>query len=239
MSFEFLERAIARQFQAFPTEPRGAVQGCACCTTSAQLDALVRVPRESLSAKELDVYAFKAMTTVGNADDFRYFWPRLAELAISDALSTDREVLFGKPLYGRHSSWPQSEQDALRLLAAALSERFAVETPDEFDIDSWLCAIARLIETIGDLAPFLAPLTRSTEAARENLLVLVDRNWQSIDERERPSNAFWDDAPHGAASFVAWFRHRPEVRAARVLLDQNDAEQYASAPRRTSSPSSS
>lgn len=239
MTFEFLVRAIANQYAVFPSQRPQIVEGCACCTTPQQLEALVRAPRETLTEKDLDFYAFKAMTTIGTADDFRYFWPRLVELAVADSLTTDREVLFGKPLYGNHRTWPQPEQAALLTLANALSARFAVEALDEDVVDSWLCAVGRLTETLTDFRPFLEPFTQSTDAARANLLILTERNWEDIDTHDRPANAFWSDAPNAAATFVAWFREHPQVHGARTALDQRDHELYGAAPTRSSGSSSS
>jgi hypothetical protein len=109
--FKPLREAIAAQYLAFAAARPDDVRGCACCTTSQQLAAIVSAPREVLGAAELDFYARKAMTTVGTVADFRYYWPRLAELALTDEILTDTEVLFGKPLYGAHYTWPKAEQD--------------------------------------------------------------------------------------------------------------------------------
>src|SRR5262245_36945958 len=95
-----LEEAIERQYQAFATRAPSAVHGCPCCTTPEELEVLVRTPLRELTPAQLDRYAFKAVTTVGDAADLRYFWPRLAELAARGELATDLEVVFSKPRHG-------------------------------------------------------------------------------------------------------------------------------------------
>ncbi|HEY7236313.1 MAG TPA: hypothetical protein VH539_19285, partial [Gemmatimonadaceae bacterium] len=122
MQFEPLLRAIAQQYEAFTSPQPRNVEGCECCTTSRELAALLAVPRERLSAAALDFYARKALTTVGGQSEFRYFWPRIAELAIAGDLLTDREVVFGKPHYGEDQTWPTVEKTALVDLARALGQ---------------------------------------------------------------------------------------------------------------------
>lgn len=233
-----IRQAVERQYAAFPHRVPQRVEGCECCTTPAQCDALIHSSREDLAATDLDFYAFKAITTVGTVDDFRYFWPRLVELAIDDSLITDREVLFGKPLYGHHDTWPPAERAAMLALAEALSARFAEEAIDEDAVDSWLCAIGRLTETLTDFRPFLASFTQPTDAAWTNLLVLTDRNWEAVERRNRPASAFWNDAPTAAATFLTWFRAHPQIQAARAALDQRDRELYGAEPTRGSNSSS-
>ena len=58
-----------------------------------------------LTDTDLKKYAFKALTTWGNADDFRHFLPRLFELEAVHPQRivglVDPEILFGKLAYAQ------------------------------------------------------------------------------------------------------------------------------------------
>jgi hypothetical protein len=136
-----LNAAIEGLYSAFRRpQPPVRVEGCPCCTTEAEVEPLSRVPLRELSSAQIDQYAFKALTTVGTVEDFRYFLPRLVELAVGDQLDTDRPVLFGKLAYGRWRTWPVAERMALERFAAALTGTFSAQVHEEYDLDAWVCA---------------------------------------------------------------------------------------------------
>lgn len=211
---ELLEDAIAAQYAAFTVPRPRQVEGCACCTTAEQLAALVSAPREALGARELDFYARKAMTTVGTVSDFRYFWPRLAELSITGALLADPEVVFGKPLYGDHTTWSAEEQHALKQLAAAIGLWLAAEEQEGGAVDTWVCAVASLVEGLADPREFLAPLLSEAPAAWANLRALVNWNAKTIQKKQRLANAFWENAPAIADLLFRWITTEPRAREA-------------------------
>jgi hypothetical protein len=126
---ELIRKAIAACYAAFERTPPKGIEGCPCCTSETKLRDLIVRPLRKLTARELDSYAFKAMTTIGSVDDFRYFWPRVAELSVKEELLTDTEVVFGKLGVGKWNSWPDREQAARLQLAKAISARFARSKP--------------------------------------------------------------------------------------------------------------
>ena len=196
-----LNAAIEGLYAAFrrPRAP-ARVEGCPCCTTEAELEPLSRVPLRELSSAQIDQYAFKALTTVGTVEDFRYFLPRLVELALGDQLETDRPVLFGKPAYGQWRTWPAAEQLALERFAAALTGTFSAQVYEEYDLDAWVCALGQFLE---DLPPYLAPLIAPTAPAAENLVRLYELNCGDL-KRGTLWSAYWRDRPN-AAQFIDWF----------------------------------
>jgi hypothetical protein len=228
--FEPLRAAIAAQYAAFRAPRPRVVTGCTCCTSPRELAALVAAPREELGAGALAFYAHKAMTTVGTVDDFRYFWPRLAELGLTDHLLTSIETVYGKPLYGAHHTWPTEEQDAIRGLAAALGEWIAAEELEPDQVDSWVCAIGLLSENLDDVRRFITPLLTDTPAARENLRALVEENEETMRNKGRLASSFWENAPEGAALMVDWLQTQPRaIEAARALMTDR-VERYGFVP---------
>lgn len=204
-----LARAVERLYDAFERPAPLVVEGCACCTTPAELDVLLAKPLRELGALELERYAFSAMLTVGSGDDLRYFWPRLVELAVEDELVTDREIVFAKPAYAEwRARWSAAEQEALDGLASAIVEWMGEEDLDPGEVDEWICSLGRLG---GDVTRYLDPLLAPTTAAATNLRGFYELNARRLRHGEL-RNAFWQDEP-GAAHLIAWFE-RPDVSAA-------------------------
>src|SRR5215208_4014606 len=97
-----LDAVLDELYAAFAGPAPREVVGCPCCTDPAQLRVLVAVPLRELSAAQLEPDAGAALHTVGDAEDLRYFWPRLVELAARGESPTDVETLFAKP---REANW--------------------------------------------------------------------------------------------------------------------------------------
>ncbi len=161
-------------FEKYPLRPR--IELCPCCRSERrdEVRPLHQQPLRGLSPADLHYYAFCAMTTVGDADDFRHFLPRIYELLLDREflVHVSPTVALGKLDYGHWRTWPEHEQRAIRgcLLAvwkAELSVRPGPSQYDRTEIDDWLQAIA-LAED--DLRPYLAIwLADDSVAAGANL----------------------------------------------------------------------
>lgn len=228
--FEPLRDAIAMQYASFRAPQPRVVQGCAWCTSRDELGALVAKSREALGAPQLEFYARKAMTTVGTVSDFRYYWPRLAELAINGEFLTDTEVVFSKPLYGAHHTWPIEEQNALKDLAAAIGQWLAAEELEPGDVDMWVCAVGLLSEHLADPRTFLAPLLCDSAAAWTNLRALVEWNGPYVDKKHRLANALWENAPESASLIFGWITSEPQALAAARANALVSAARYGTKP---------
>jgi hypothetical protein len=228
--FEPLASAIAAQYEAFQAPRPRVVEGCSCCTTADELRRMTERPREALAAGALDRYAAKAMTTIGTSNDFRYYWPRLVELKTADQLLTCTEILFGKPRYGQHHTWPSQERAAMRRLGTALGEWIGAEELEFDQVDSWVCAIGLLMENLTDPRPLLEPLLADSSAAWANLRLFVESNEEAVQRERRLSNSFWENAPQNAARVREWYETEPRVREAARALAQELAELYGTSP---------
>ena len=203
-----LTPAIRGLYSAF--RRRGAaprVVGCWCCTSPHEFDHLARTPLQHLSAKQLDRYARKAITTVGTVEDFRYFLPRIVEAAVGGDLLVDREVVFGKLRRGNWRGWPLHEQEAVETFARAVAGTFASIEYEPGELDEWVCSLGQFVD---DLRVFLEPLLSGTAVAKVNLLSLREHNADATDPLEL-SNAFWEQAPENASIFTVWLQ-TPTVR---------------------------
>ena len=222
--------AIAAHYVSFTAPQPRAVQGCTCCTAPKELAALVAVPREALAPAALEFYAHKALTTVGTVENFRYYWPRVAELAIAGEFLTDIEVVFDKPRYGAHHTWPAEEREVLVQLAAALGARFAAEELEPDEVDAWVCAIGLLSAGLVDPREPLEPLLTDTPAARANLRAFIDWNEEDLREKKQLGNPYWENASETATLLAEWLISEPRaVEAARALAWESAAK-YGTPP---------
>lgn len=217
-----LEAAIERLYAAFARPTPAVVEGCPCCTTEEELRVLVETPLRELTIDQLGRYGFKVLTTMGSKDDLRYFWPRIVELAARGEPWPDPEVVFSKPKVAGWRSWSVEEQAATEHFVAMLLEGFSETEYDEWELDSWVCALGRLLE---DLPPWLAPLLRDTPAAARNLAGLYALNEPKL-ARGRLVNGFWRDVPQAEAAVAAWLRS-DEVAAALARFHASQDETSA------------
>jgi hypothetical protein len=224
-----LRAAIDEQYRAFASPKPATIEGCPCCITPEQIDALLATPLRELSYEQLRRYAESALATVGAVENFRYFWPRIAELAVTSEWpnSFDPELVFIPLSYGEWWTWPAHEQSALRGLAAALIERMRDEPLDASLVDSWICAIGQMLD---DVTPLLEPLVAGTKAARHNLYGFYDRNRRAIEKRQTLSGRCWDlnrslkerdGVPNPNVRRIVDWLQRPDVAAE---VDQAYAE---------------
>jgi hypothetical protein len=105
---------LYRTFTHYRLQPH--MDACPCCVhDDDDKRFLYRAELHELSADDLCTYAFKAMTTWGDGNDFRHFLPRLFELqASATPIPIDNEILFGKLRYARWRTWPSVEQQAVQ-----------------------------------------------------------------------------------------------------------------------------
>ncbi|GGG32567.1 hypothetical protein [Hymenobacter glacieicola] len=143
---------------------------CPCCITLAENTILWMVPLPELSEQQLRRYAFKAMTTWGNTNDFRYFLPRLLELVIQPESEIDKEVFFGKIIQAGWAAWPTADREAVRIFIRAWwSHHIQHECFFENEL------LAGLIALLGSLDPLLATWKISfANWSFENLINLVE-----------------------------------------------------------------
>lgn len=77
--------AVNALFQVFKSYRLGDdFTGCQHCVSASDSQELAVVPLHELTVRQVDRYAFKAMTTWGTERHFKHFLPRLFELAFED-----------------------------------------------------------------------------------------------------------------------------------------------------------
>ncbi|PKL75562.1 MAG: hypothetical protein CVV27_14705 [Candidatus Melainabacteria bacterium HGW-Melainabacteria-1] len=133
-----LSAAIELLYNTFAEQPPALVMGCTnCCISQSELDGLITLPRRELSPASLAAYASNAPDTVGAEADYRYFLPRLLELAVAEAWGfPDGAWVLRRLRFVNWQAWDPAEITAVRrLLMAWWAEvlEHADEVHDEFD----------------------------------------------------------------------------------------------------------
>ena len=185
---------------------------CAHCVSDVEDAILHSKPLRELSAEELKRYSFKAISTWGTVEQFKYLLPRLYELVLQEGFGYDAEILFKKPRYGDFGSWPHTERQALYEYCDALW-RFALAhhplidyLPAFVNIEDCLCSVAQIVD---DLHPLLQLWDSDTTSATLHLGdFAADNASKLLANRTLFNNAFWDERPEQVKQVADWFLTR-------------------------------
>jgi hypothetical protein len=136
-------------------------------------------PSESCHDPDIGTYAFKAMTTWGDADAYRHFLPRILELTDcgrSGLPGMSFSVIRDKLERARWSDWPQPAHDAIeRFLDASFRQNLAADALDR----SLVVTLEELSELKRDIAPWLDEWGGDTSLrSLHHLAVSVRDTWQ-------------------------------------------------------------
>ncbi len=95
------------------------MEGCPCCVSATDKEKIHTKPLRQLDGEDLSRYAFKALTTWGNTDDFKHYLPRIFELLSTTDFIVDTFVVLGKLNYAKWKTWPAEEQKAINAFLMA------------------------------------------------------------------------------------------------------------------------
>ena len=155
-----LHEAIEKLYATFASYPlHHPVVGCPCCVSKADQERIASKALRQLDGYDLERFAWKAMSTWGDENDFRHFLPRVLEL-LSDAQERrnlpDLFIVFGKLSYGHCEMWPKQEQEAITNYLLALWRWILAGHPGREE-DSLVASayLEAMLDGIDDFAPFL------------------------------------------------------------------------------------
>lgn len=128
-----------------------------CGVRPSDCEALASMSLDQLTVEDLNRYVFKAMSTWGGVRHFKYFLPRLLELALDDFDAFhEPEILLGKLAYAGWTEWPEVEQAAIRRYLATFWQR-QLHNPCRFPHSSEInTTLGGLAYACASLMPFLA-----------------------------------------------------------------------------------
>lgn len=194
-----LKVAVNGLYVAFEEVPiPDTIEGCPCCIDEKEIDTLLATPPKELSQDSLAHYATSAFLTVGDVADYLYFLPRIVEISIKEEYWwPDIEITARAIKDSGYESWPEFRRNALTAVFQAYLDNI-IETELYYDIDSLMCAIAR-IEI--DVKPYLSVIEKDPKA----VIAYWEENAATLNEGKL-ANAFWDPPNHGHDEIVRWFR---------------------------------
>ncbi|WP_125432892.1 hypothetical protein [Hymenobacter metallilatus] len=183
---------------------------------------LFTVPLAYLSEKQLRRYAFKAITTWGNAADFRYFLPRLLELLLCPDSELEKDAFFDKMLYAGWDGWPEAEKGAVRqVLRAWWAQHIQHECFFEEELIGWL------VRLTGSLEPLLqAWQPAETDWAFENLVRIIPH----LPDLEKHIQVLTPDtAAHSMLTLRRWLSQQASVLEAGFFQQEPCNEEFTQA----------
>ncbi|MGO8463004.1 hypothetical protein AB9F45_00395 [Rhizobium leguminosarum] len=111
------------------------------------LAALKSAPLREIGTAELGQYAASAITTVGSADDFKHFLPRILHCAVlsPSAYGFEPPIIASKLLLCDWQQWPIAEQTAVANLFYSAWAYKRLQDPDlDASAWDWIVAMAKL-----------------------------------------------------------------------------------------------
>jgi hypothetical protein len=205
-----LAAAIDEVYSVFAdVEKPSFVDGCQCCMTADQYEALTKKPLRELTAGELSQYAGAVMRTMGSGDEYPYFLPRILELEIEEGPDwlNSIEITGDKLRMAGFARWSEERQNAVKdLWLSFIRARSSPEEDTELidfrsaAIDSWLAAAT--------LVPIpVSPLLTALEAAPEIIREIYNYNFTTLFQG-RLNNAFLKEPSEAQAEIAHWLRDR-------------------------------
>lgn len=225
-----LDDAVAGLYLAFAqARRRGPVEGCPCCVRRGDQATLGHTPRRTLTADQLGSFAFRAMSTWGDEDDYRHFLPRILELALTPegarwpGMAAEHVCL--DLAAARWSTWTAPERAAVTRFfeaawATALRSGPGVST---WSVDALPSGLPWAFD---DVSPFLEQWERDTSlAATVHLAATLHGMWWHAQLRPRSRS------PAGVSVIRRWLvapaRRDALARAFEAHLDEPVAGELA------------
>ena len=196
-AIELLYRAFGRY------TPATLNQSCGHCVFPSQVQALQTGELRKLSAEDLSYYSFKAMTTFGKAEDFKYFLPRLCEVIADESFPKNVEIVLGGKLrMAEFQDWPDEERGAVVGFLLALWRDTLQQWPSHLSVDELLHSLASTSIRMDVPLGIWAELIATHADARLHLA-----NWMCWGHglQEMPLT-FWDEIDAQWAEFASWVK---------------------------------
>ncbi|MBP2160375.1 MULTISPECIES: hypothetical protein [Asticcacaulis] len=189
-----LTAAIEALYAEFKRPQPRRIDGCPCCWDESDYVPLTTTPLRALTDQQLSNYSASVFLTAGGLGDYKYFLPRVFELAVTEKdWWPDTEVVLGKLKLAEWQYWPEDEHRVVQTFVDAWFDALATQAAPPEDgiyycppIDGLLCGMAWA--GIG-LEPYLKRLLDHPAALAD----LYYSNAQTMSDKDRLFSGFWDD----------------------------------------------
>lgn len=189
-----LEAAVDGVYAAFAGYRRPtAIDYCGHCVRPGVVEGLLApTPLREIPAERLHNYTFDVLSTAGSLADFRYFLPRILQLAVTGGFDDHHgwDTVLGKFVLGEWRDWPEGEQQAVTAFLQAWWRTTLTRFPADPDPDE-------LLDSINDVEDDLGPYLRiwedalATHAGASHLLEFVRHNFERKGRRYWMSGLRW------------------------------------------------
>lgn len=200
-----LEAAIEGLYDAFEAPKPRYIDRCPCCGDR----KVVRNPEKALrdlTVDDLDAYAIAIFSTVGGVIDFKYYLPRMFELAAVDtSMSVAPSTLLGHLTRGEWRSWQKSEQVAVEAFVKAWFLSTLDGRPEYSgqevmgDAENLLCAFP---EAGLELEPYFQMLRADQRA----LIQIYSENEAALSDENLFNRYPWNYSPEVLGAFLDFLR---------------------------------
>ena len=113
---ELLTQSIHTLYEVFEKYPiKTKIEGCPCCISDQEESRLHTNPLHELTQEDLRPFIFASQTTIGDANDFKHFLPRILDLITKENFIGLPEVIIGHIKYLDFKQWPLAEQEAIEI----------------------------------------------------------------------------------------------------------------------------
>ena len=172
-----LEIATENLYITFSKYPlKSTIEGCPCCVSDSNKSTLHSKQLRELEDEDLSRYAFKAMTTWGDLNDYKHYLPRIFELTAKRKLIVDTFVTLGKLEYGNWNQWDKQEQESIFEFLNAWW-KYDVNSSNYFDTE----VLIELHKYLKDLKPMLKNWNVNIETQGfRNFVELVEYHYHEI-----------------------------------------------------------
>ncbi|WP_155847584.1 hypothetical protein [Asticcacaulis benevestitus] len=202
-----LKAVVEALYDEFKAPTPRYIEACPCCADEACINLLIHTPLRELDADHLSPYLGSLFHTVGNITDYKYFLPRIFELALTDpSWSATTEIVMDKLKLAEWQKWPISEKKVVQSFVDAWFE-FVLEDAREPEdgihclpeVDALICGMAH-----ADIAlePYFTRLLHSPIALR----ALYLSNEPSLSKNKHLANPFWQGHEEAASTVQAFLQ---------------------------------
>lgn len=186
MTNEF-EIAIEKLYKTFSKYPfKSKIEGCPCCVSDSDKSTLHSKKLRELEDEDLSYYAFKAMTTFGDLEDFKHYLPRIFELKAKRKLMVNTFIILGKLEYGNWDTWDEEEKETINDFLIAWW-KYDINSNKYFDSE----ILIELNKLRNDLLSMLNEwnLDYDSQGFR-NYVELIEYNYHDIKSKNRTFKEF-------------------------------------------------
>ncbi len=158
-NINILKETIDETYKVFSVyeKPKKMV-GCPCCISESELEELLSYSLKEIPPKSFISFCFSILLTWGSEDEFKYFLPRLLEIAVFNSLdlSVDLAFVFDKL---HHANWLKWDCNEIDIIKKYFNELWKFKLNNYIDYDENLLSIHELLTALAttdvDLDPFL------------------------------------------------------------------------------------